>query len=134
MLLFQIFLKNYRRGDGIHGNPGGLASAPFLPGFGIAKEMAALFLQQTLGLPTGEAFVEHRDRHVQLLAHPRGKARGFFGHLAARAIEAQGQADDNVSDAVLAHQLSETPHVLVAIDAFQSNQRARKSGIGFGNG
>jgi len=126
LLLLQIFLKDYGRGDGIHGNPGGFAFTFFVRGFGIAQEVAALLLQQALGLPTGEALVEHRDRHVQLFADARGKARGLFGHFAARAIEAQGQPDDNMSDVVLAHQLSETPHILVAIDAFQSNERARK--------
>src|SRR6266852_4674245 len=63
----------------------------------------------------------------------RGKARSLLGHLAARAIEAQRQTDDNLSDAVLADELAQPSHVLVAIDALQSGERTRKSGIHFGN-
>src|SRR6266852_4172422 len=133
VVLFQIFLKDYGRGNGIHGGPGGFALALFLRGFRRTQEVAALFFEQSFGLPTGEALVDHSDGQVQLFAHARGKACGLLSHLAARAIEAQRQTDDNLSDAVLADELAQPPHVLVAIDALQSGERTRKSGIHFGN-
>src|SRR5712692_1440771 len=132
-LLFQIFLKDYGRGNGIHGGPGVLALALFLRGFCRTQEVAALFFEQSFGLPTGEALVDHSDGQVQLFAHARGKACGLLGHLAARAIEAQRQTDDNLSGAVLADELAQPSHVLVTIDALQSGQWTRKSGIHFGN-
>src|SRR6266851_991781 len=132
-LLFQIFLKDYGRGNGIHGGSGVLALALFLRGFRLTQEVAALFFEQSFGLPTGEALVDHSDGQVQLFAHARGKACGLLSHLAARAIEAQRQTDDNLSDAVLADELAQPSHVLVAIDALQSGERTRKSGIHFGN-
>src|SRR6266851_1116297 len=133
VVLFQIFLKDYGRSNGIHGGPGVLALALFLRGFCRTQEVAALFFEQSFGLPTGEALVDHSDGQVQLFAHARGKACGLLSHLAARAIEAQRQTDDNLSGTVLADKLAQPSHVLVAIDALQRGQWTRKSGIHFGN-
>jgi len=45
VVLFQIFLKDYGRGNGIHGGPGVLTLALFLRGFRRTQEVAALFFE-----------------------------------------------------------------------------------------
>jgi hypothetical protein len=69
-----------------------------------------------------------------LLAQTRGKTGSLFRHLAARAIQAQGKPDDDLADAMFAGKFAQPPHVFIAIDAIESEERPRKLRFHFGNG
>jgi hypothetical protein len=49
--------------------------------------------------------------------HSLPEARRFFGHIAARSIQAQRQAYDNPLYAMLVHKFPQPPHVLIPVDA-----------------
>ncbi len=95
----QIFPQNHHGGNGIHGVFSlSVTDEPALAvvrGF-MGDAPAQLFFQDALGLPTGQAFVDHFDGDADLFAKAVGKARGFLGHVAVRAVEAQGQTDNDL--------------------------------------
>jgi len=93
-----------------------------------------LFLEDAFGLPTGQSFVHHGDGDADLFAEAVGKARGFFGHIAVRAVEAEGQTDNDLLDVVLANEFAETAHIFVAIDAFEGVVGRRDAGFGVSQG
>ena len=80
---------------------------------------AQLFLEHAFGLPTGQALIAHGDGNTELSAQAFGEPRGFLSHMAARAVQAQGQTDNDPLDMVLANELSEAAHIFIAIDAFE---------------
>jgi len=78
---------------------------------------ALLLFEQAFGLPTGEALVHHFDRQAELLVDTLTKTGRFFGHVASRAVEAEGKADDDLPDRVFTDKFAEAAHVFVAVDA-----------------
>ena len=66
--------------------------------------------------------------------HSLPEVRRFFGHIAARSIQAQRQPYDNLLYAMLAHKFTQPPHVLVAIDAIQRPERLRQARFGVPDG
>lgn len=95
---------------------------------------ALLFFEEAFCLPTGEALVHHFDRQAELLVDTLAKTGGFFGHVTARAVKAQRQADNDLPDGVFADEFAEAAHVVVAVDAVQSGQRAGLGIARFGDG
>ncbi len=89
-------------------------------------DSSLVFFQQAFRLPTRQPLVDHFHWYSDLLLHAVRKPFRFFGHFATRAIQPQGQPHHNLLHAVLADQLAQTAHILVAIDARQHCQRLRQ--------
>src|ERR1700686_1859062 len=123
--MVEIFFQDHGRGDSIDGSSGGLDVLSAVT-FRVVQDSPRLLLEQTLRLPTGQAFVKHIHGQTELLAQAGSKARGFLGHFTAGAIEAEGQPHDDLADAVLARKFTQSSHVFVAIDALESEQRSWK--------
>jgi hypothetical protein len=98
------------------------------------ENSSRLLFEQAFRFPTGEAFVDHFHRQTQLFAQARGKARCFLCHFTARAIEPERQPDDDLPNAVFAGKFAQAPHIFVAIDTLESEERPRHSGFRFGDG
>src|SRR5580658_6983514 len=85
----QIFVQNDHGGNGIDGvfavrDTGGFLAA--VAGFGVGDAPAHFFLEDALGLPTAQAFIDEFDGKAELLAEALGKTLGFFGHFAGSAV------------------------------------------------
>lgn len=77
------------------------------------------FFEQAFRFPTGKPLVDQFNGNTNLFAQTAGEAGGFFGHLAARAVEAKRQADKDLLNAVFTHKFAKTAHIFVAINAFE---------------
>jgi len=95
---------------------------------------ALVLLEQPFRFPTRQPLVDHLDRQTHLLMHTLPEARRFFSHIAARAIQAEGQPNDDLLHTVFAHKFPQPPHVLVAIDAIQRPERLRQASFRIADG
>jgi hypothetical protein len=102
--------------------------------FRVVENSSGLLFEQALRFPTGQAFVQHIHRHVQLLAQARGETGGFFGHFSAGAIEAEGKANDDLADTVFAGEFAQAAHIFVAIDPLEGEEGPGELRLRFGNG
>src|SRR6266481_534256 len=117
----QILLQNQSRCHRIYSRLG-----VFFLSFSARSSVnrpALVFLEQSLRFPARQPLVHHRDRQTKLLVHALSEPRRFLGHVPARSIEPQRQSHHNLPHIVLAHQLPQTPHIFVAVDAIQGSQR-----------
>src|SRR5450631_1700700 len=128
LLSLQIFLQDHRGGHGIDRSACGFAPLLVRSLGVIVENLAGVIFQQALRFPTRQALIDHFDGDAELLANALAEAAGFFGHFAARSVEAQRQSYDDLLDAVSAHDFAETPHVFVAVDARQRVERLRQRG------
>lgn len=95
---------------------------------------AEFFFEEAFRFPASQALVHHFDGNTNLLAKAVGKAGGFLGHVTAGAIEAEGEADDDLLDMMIADELAETAHVLVAVDALEGGVWFGDAGLGVREG
>jgi hypothetical protein len=128
----QVFLQNYGCGDRVYGGSG-RPMLTFAVCFRIVQGSAGLLFEQTLRFPAGEALIEHIHRQAQLLAQARGEAGDLFRHFTVRAIEAEGQTDNDLADSVVARKFAQSPHVFIAIDPLESEERPRELCLRFSN-
>lgn len=78
-----------------------------------------LFFEQAFRFPTRQTLIDEFDGQTNLLADALGKACRFVSHFSTRAVEAEGEADDDLLDPVLAGDFSQPAHIFVAVDAVQ---------------
>jgi hypothetical protein len=69
-----------------------------------------------------------------LSVQARSEAGGLFGHFAARPIEAERQSDHDPPDGMRMRKFAESPHIFIAIDAVQGEERARELRFQSGDG
>jgi hypothetical protein len=130
--LLKVFLQDYScrycvdRGSGL--------ARTFGMRFRFVQYPAGLLFEQSFRFPTGEAFIKHVHRQTQLFAQAHGKSRGFLCHLTARAVEAEGQPDNDLANNVFAREFAQAPQVFIAIDALKGEERAGHSGFRFCDG
>jgi len=113
--------QNHRGGNGIH-RVFSLSVTYELPlavarGFMVMRRPCSSSRMRSASQLVSRSSIMRRD--ADLFAEAVGKARGFFGHIAVRAVEAEGQTDNDLLDVVLANEFAETAHIFVAIDAFE---------------
>lgn len=132
LALLEIFFQNYGGRDCVY-RGSGRAALSFVLRFRAVENPSRLLFEQALRFPTGQALVEHVNRQVQLFAESGGKTGGFFGHFAVGAIEAKRKANDDLADAMFTREFAQASHIFIAIDALESEERARELRLRFGN-
>src|ERR1700724_337921 len=102
--------------------------------FRFVQYPSGLLFEQAFRFPTGEALVEHVHRQTQLFAQTRGESRGLLRHFTTCAVEAERQPDDDLPNTMFAREFAQAPHVLIAIDALESEEGPSQSGFCFCDG